>query len=260
MYNLFHYTSINTLKLILKNRTLRFQSLELMDDPNEQKTSDFGNIGSFHFVSCWTSLEEESIPQWDRYGDNSKGIRLNINFSDIEEVFETTTIMLDDGTNKTIAPFLNPYECPMLPTDGFLPKVKVIEYSKEQSSYIPSVYDKTFETTKINLLANGKIKSKYWEFQQEVRFDIAFLPWSMKQLEQIQNQLGPLFPVLFPLKLKEAKPPMKYFDLAVNPKLFESAKIILGPKTNEADLIELASFLKENNLNIEISRSQIELA
>lgn len=46
MYTFYHYTSIDTLKWILQNRTLRFKSLGFVDDPNEQRTADFGQLKS----------------------------------------------------------------------------------------------------------------------------------------------------------------------------------------------------------------------
>lgn len=42
---LYHYTNIETLTLILKNRTIRFNSLDKMDDLQEQETADLKNIG-----------------------------------------------------------------------------------------------------------------------------------------------------------------------------------------------------------------------
>lgn len=35
---LYHYTSIETLALILKNRTIRFNNLQNVDDPEEAET------------------------------------------------------------------------------------------------------------------------------------------------------------------------------------------------------------------------------
>lgn len=39
---LYHYTSIETLALILKNRTIRFSSLATVDDIKEVATENFG--------------------------------------------------------------------------------------------------------------------------------------------------------------------------------------------------------------------------
>lgn len=37
---LYHYTNIETLALILRNQTIRFNSLDKMDDLQEQQTAD----------------------------------------------------------------------------------------------------------------------------------------------------------------------------------------------------------------------------
>ena len=42
---LYHYTSLEKLALILKNRTIRLSPLDKMDDRQEQKTSDVENVG-----------------------------------------------------------------------------------------------------------------------------------------------------------------------------------------------------------------------
>ncbi len=49
---LYHYTSIETLALILKNRTIRFNNLLNVDDPEEAETKDLGLSGKHCLVSC----------------------------------------------------------------------------------------------------------------------------------------------------------------------------------------------------------------
>lgn len=44
---LYHYTNIETLALILKNRTIRFNSLDRMDDLQEQQTADVKILDNF---------------------------------------------------------------------------------------------------------------------------------------------------------------------------------------------------------------------
>ncbi|QGG97918.1 DUF2971 domain-containing protein [Streptococcus dysgalactiae subsp. dysgalactiae] len=259
MYTLFHYTSIKTLELILRNQTFRFQSLNFMDDPNEKKTSDFGDIGGFHFVSCWTSIEEESIPQWDRYGDDSRGVRININFERIEEVFNTTQIILDDGSEVKIAPFLNPYTCPMLPSNGYLPKIIEVNYSKNSSDFVPSVYKYDGKETLINLGINGKTKSYFWEFQKEVRFDVMFLPWSKNELEEIWKRMGNFYPILFPAMLKEATLPLEYFDLKLNKEIFRTATLTFGPKATNEDIQMIKDVINELDYKIPMTKSKIEM-
>ncbi|MBT2688378.1 hypothetical protein J7I93_09305 [Bacillus sp. ISL-47] len=75
---LYHYTSIETLALILKNKTIRFSSLSRVDDIEERRTEDYGDLGRFCFVSCWTNETEESIPLWNLYTPNMTGVRIRV--------------------------------------------------------------------------------------------------------------------------------------------------------------------------------------
>ena len=77
MKTLYHYTSVDTLLLILQNKTLRFKSLLYVDDPLEPTTSDFGNLGGFKYVSCWTDTPN-SIPQWTMYSNNMTGVCIGL--------------------------------------------------------------------------------------------------------------------------------------------------------------------------------------
>lgn len=42
---LYHYASLDTLALILHNRTIRFSRLDKVDDPQEQRSADSQNLG-----------------------------------------------------------------------------------------------------------------------------------------------------------------------------------------------------------------------
>ena len=61
---LYHYTTLDKLALILRNRTIRLNPLDKMDDLQEQQTSDVKNIGQFCYISSWTDDSTESIPMW----------------------------------------------------------------------------------------------------------------------------------------------------------------------------------------------------
>ena len=75
-----HYTSINTLALILETKKIRFTRLDCFDDMLEAKNIQDINFGNQLFASCWTKAEE-SIPQWYMYGVQLSGVRLSF-FSD----------------------------------------------------------------------------------------------------------------------------------------------------------------------------------
>ena len=61
---LYHYTSIETLALILKHKTIRFSRLDRVDDPDEYAFSGDGVTPAHYcFVSCWTKNSRENLPQ-----------------------------------------------------------------------------------------------------------------------------------------------------------------------------------------------------
>jgi hypothetical protein len=69
----FHYTSLESLALILKARTLRFTRLDRVDDVSEAQQLAGINFGQYFFVSCWTQETKESIPQWNMYSKEMQG-------------------------------------------------------------------------------------------------------------------------------------------------------------------------------------------
>lgn len=75
---IFHYTSVESLALILKSRNLRFARLDGVDDVREAQAHAGIDFGRYFFVSCWTQQAEESIPQWNMYAREMQGVRLEL--------------------------------------------------------------------------------------------------------------------------------------------------------------------------------------
>ena len=73
---LYHYTTLESLALILKNRTIRLMPIEGMDDLQESRTADVPNLGRFIFASSWTDDATESIPMWNMYASLGAGVRI----------------------------------------------------------------------------------------------------------------------------------------------------------------------------------------
>ena len=69
---LYHYTTLETLALILKSKTIRFNRLDRVDDLEEIAISKGVKLGQYVFVSCWTKDEEESVPLWKMYAGVEK--------------------------------------------------------------------------------------------------------------------------------------------------------------------------------------------
>ncbi|MDE7438006.1 MAG: DUF2971 domain-containing protein [Muribaculaceae bacterium] len=87
-----HYTSIDTLKLILQNRTIRFNRSDQVDDPDEIELKINGiAFAKYLLISCWTIDERESIPQWGLYSGKSKGVRITLESNHLFQNFINST-------------------------------------------------------------------------------------------------------------------------------------------------------------------------
>ena len=76
---LYHYTTIDALALILKNKTIKFSRLDCVDDLEEGRVESSGiKLGKHFFASCWTENPEESIPLWKMYSGDSYGVRISL--------------------------------------------------------------------------------------------------------------------------------------------------------------------------------------
>lgn len=73
---LYHYTSIETLALVLANKTLRFSRLDEVNDPEEASACDLPNAATLVFASCWTAQHRESLAMWRMYTPNMQGLRI----------------------------------------------------------------------------------------------------------------------------------------------------------------------------------------
>ncbi|MFF5401260.1 DUF2971 domain-containing protein [Peribacillus butanolivorans] len=76
--HLYHYTSLESLTLILKYNTLRFSRLDGVNDKNEAKSLDFPLANTAIFTSSWTSHSDESIPMWRMYTRDMDGVRIKL--------------------------------------------------------------------------------------------------------------------------------------------------------------------------------------
>lgn len=72
----YHYTSLSALAMILHSKRIRFSRLDTLDDIRE--TAGIPAILPYHlYVSCWTLDEKENIVLWDMY-TRTRGIRIQL--------------------------------------------------------------------------------------------------------------------------------------------------------------------------------------
>lgn len=72
----YHYTTIDSLAMIMHSHSIKFNRLDKVDDMEERAQSNGVKLWQYVFVSCWTENAEESIPLWRMYSGNTHGVRI----------------------------------------------------------------------------------------------------------------------------------------------------------------------------------------
>ena len=186
---IFHYTNIDSLALILQSRKIRFTRLDRVDDIREAQTHSGIEFGKYFFVSCWTVQGTESIPHWNMYSRDMQGVRLELpkypfqqkklesrpDWTGIEVSGELyAPLGMDEifGPKHFIAPLF-------MDIENFAGPV---EYDPDiESRYRASIQrtisaDRKVEISIQALPKLARLKSSDWAFQQEYRFSLFALP------------------------------------------------------------------------------------
>ena len=219
---LYHYTSINSLSLILKNRTMKFNRLDLVNDPLDGFSSDFSDAKKTVFVCCFTARKDDSLPMWSMYTRDMRGVRIGFS-SDLFGQVQTHRFEMDLRHRKIDS--LNEEQSMLAGPD----KVEYLPTTDEINSHIIKDlgHAKSFDTFKI-----GKYKLIDWQFEQEYRFKLFSLPKKFgalikygsydKMIKEMQNEINH--------ELENI-----YVDIEHN--VFDKTQILLGPRTDDSDML-----------------------
>lgn len=154
---LFHYTSVDVLELILKNRTIRFNPLYKMDDQQEQYSAHGSAQGSHYFISSWTAEEAEIPNMWRDYckpkPENGVRLRLPVNpFSKKENNLNTPVpaemIVARRNREKIILAILDNYpETTRDMFEGFEGMLCFGKYKEKLKKDFPMISQKLIEAS-----------------------------------------------------------------------------------------------------------------
>jgi hypothetical protein len=228
--SIFHYTSIETLALILATRKIRFNSLNNVDDLTEAITADPNGIRNFILVSCWTDDPRENIALWKIYSKSGTGCRIKMSpslFFDPLNAEREEYYGLEKGIDL-LYPMKNGFKIKYVKT---LSKLKVLIENGENG---------TIDISKI-----GKHKGKYWKFQREFRFII------YQFLDLLHNNDKST-------KLITNNNFKSFYDLKIRQNEFEKMEILLGPETTEGQKIICQSLIDIYNPKIKLVQSSLK--
>lgn len=183
-----HYTSVDTLALILESRKIRFNRADRVDNIREAQTHNGIEFGKYFFLSCWTHDSKESIPQWHMYTHRMTGVRISLptypfqrkrleprpewNMQSQGELFCPLSLEEQLGKGYFVVPmcmalkaFAGPVDYVNDVEDRYARAVSVIKQENNVCSISVS--------EPYNLV---RLKTPEWEFQKEYRFFLFALP------------------------------------------------------------------------------------
>lgn len=233
---LYHYTSINSLGFILKNKTLRFNNLTKVDDKDEARFNE-KLYGKYCFVSCWTDCQVESIPMWIMYsGTNLNGVRIKLKAFPFENCMNLNSF---ENHYEDIIKFNSIYEKKYRLIQLRCCKINYLEVNDLDEFHRKDLWDIDQES-KVSIYNIGDVgiyKNIYWEFQKEWRYVLDILPL------KIDTELVNL--------------PFEFCDVEISKNDYQDMEILMGPGTNEIDFEIVSLLVKEYNPSAKIRNSKL---
>lgn len=265
---LYHYTSLDSLALILKNKTIRLNPLDKMDDLQEQKTADIENLGKFVFVSSWTDDSTESIPMWKMYTNPSSGVRIKLRKNpflwhgtygaDIEKTLGIPAMNKESKGNyvKTFLDVSRMIDGGYYSPQGWNGQIlEKITYTNDQSKLEPKVGKIENGQVELKIGHLGKYKNTHWEFQREWRYIMSFTAMDfkadMKEMPKLFSQMV--------LRLFQGVeiPPFRYYDLDIDPEFFGEMEITCSPQMSFGNRVILEALVEKYNPSAKIVDSEL---
>jgi len=260
---LYHYTSVRNLALILKNRKIRLSSLKTVDDVSESSSKDRINFGQYIFVTCWTSIKEESIPFWHMYTPGMQGVRIKMPISMFKK-YPIVDIPEYGAVKEGNGYFALPFEKCHLENHTIMPdgpnNFYNIEYTDNEELLNSSMYKENEDGShSISLGKMGLHKSTHWLFQSEWRLKLIITPGiplpkdistNKKSLDKYVSEAAKI------IDGKELGFDEYFLDLDDN--AFNEMEVTLGPKQKSGDRIIVEALLNEYNSNAKLNESSLK--
>ena len=270
-----HYTTIDTLALILENRTIRFNRLDRVDDITE--STAFGTYGlSKHlFVSCWTHEDNESIPQWSMYANGMTGVRISLPRSPFR-FRRVGPIVSEEILDLLGIGVLAPLPWNRLWTDEYIiaPWFNDQKHFEQEVEYVedPAIRYKdliriekpregglAIKLSKTHELA--RYKSLPWAFQKELRYALFAIPGvplpstgipDSEYMQAVVERSSRVF-----LGEGESEPKVTHIDLDLDPATLPRLIITLGPQAGAVECGRVEAILSTQAPEAELRTSAL---
>lgn len=253
---LYHYTSIETLALILSNRTIRFRRLDLMDDPDEAVTSDLGRQGKYVLVSCWTDREDEDLLTWSLYTERLRGVRLRFPVFPFDKRYRVTEAEVRRHSGIPVEVPGDGFDSYVSSNDALNDRYVIqpsneinlirVKYTDDESLLRPRVYFHSGSQHLIRLSELGRHKWPIWSSQSEWRYRMFVFPMTREIVRAARRGRYDLYGALVKeAMMKEQDPGIEHIDIPIREEVYQSLEVTLGPRATESDRIIVLALVSE---------------
>ena len=129
-----------------------------------------------------------------------------------------------------------------------------VEYTDKTEFLSPQIFTIGTEEIHIASVKLGRYKNTYWEFQNEERYVLRFLPVDIKQIATPNaNPANIVYTAL-----NNSKEFLPYYDLEINDDAYYSMEITLSPQFSSGNQILLESLCEKYNPRIKIKESALK--
>ena len=263
---IYHYTNLESLALILKNQTIRFNRLDKVDDLEEGNVESLGvKFCKYVFVSCWTETAEESIPLWKMYGGDNGGIRISLEQEMFKEYLISNLKIGKMQSQGTIISKIPPQD--MVNSNFFI--FPMLDYKSDlfyrHIKYVEDIYAFTKDAIQITNIQGGRgdmhmkmkpfgyYKNKRWEFQEEVRFVLYVLPMN----PMVEGGNSGFSSIVIQSLLGNKSLPFHYYDMSLKDDAFNNLEITLSPSATEAQKLIVQALIDKYAPNAKLKESAL---
>ncbi|SCC46541.1 hypothetical protein [Bacillus wiedmannii] len=254
---LYHYTNLETLKLILENKTFRLSSLSRMDDLEEGETEDFQKLGRFTYISSWTDNPYESLALWS-YSKGNDGVRVKMRkdifkteYINENSIIDGIGISIEENFNIGLLDLMKNKNVSFVPPRAELIRVT---YTNLERLLRPTVFKKCQCGQGIVQTENlGIFKRAGWQEQREWRYRLSSLPFNMIELAHEHNNFD------FHLEKLRHREDLGFIDLPLKDDVFDDMEVLCSPLMGEESKLEVKRVLEYYASNASIKCSELRM-
>lgn len=265
---LYHYTSFETLKLILKNNSFRFTRLDKLNDPMEGYLLKYENYRENIFVSSWSAVAKEQIPMWKIYSNDFKGVRIGMpvnlfNFNDdmlIRTFGYPKKFLASSKLDKSYS-IIKSFNEDKSNSNIVLEEISKVfgpcqvnyksNLRKLNENVIKNVSDKNgIISVTINFYELGQQKISDWKYEREYRYLIFYNNIVATSARDD----------VFNGNYENHKIETEFLDVNFNENALNGIEVIMGPNSSEKEIEEINQILKSKKLwSYTIKKSDISI-